>query len=222
METLNNNVEAMMVSQQRQQNEQVKVCQACGIFGHGADVCTSYRELYSKAEALAMYQWNQGRQRNNNNAYQQPRYDQNQSSGGSNYRTSPSVMYPVVLLRTAPLVSSSPSSVSPTANVGLYLGSSRPTDTPPLTPAKSRTSLLDKLSTPPTVCSSLSEMATRAFMVRSIPGQIQRQSPATSSMKPVDHSPAHQPLPYPWRLIHHPSHKVQECVFRQPYHYEEL
>ena len=89
METLSNNVKAMMVSQQGQQNQpgqvcqQVKVCQACGMNGHGADTCTAQREVYSEAEAQAMYQWNQGRQRNNNNAYQQPRNDQNQSWGGN-------------------------------------------------------------------------------------------------------------------------------------------
>ena len=42
IETLSNNVKAMMVSQQGQQNEQVKVCQACGIVGHGTDICTSH------------------------------------------------------------------------------------------------------------------------------------------------------------------------------------
>ena len=79
----------MMVNQQGQQNQQgqvcqqVKVCQACGMIGHGADTCTAQREVYSEAEAQAMYQWNQGRQRNNNNAYQQPRNDQNQSWGGN-------------------------------------------------------------------------------------------------------------------------------------------
>ncbi|KAI9153787.1 hypothetical protein LWI28_016552 [Acer negundo] len=85
---------------------------------------------------------------------------------------SPSVMYPAILLPAAPLVSSSPSSVSPTANVGLSLECGRPTDTPPLSPAKSRTSLLAKLSTSPTAHSPLSEMDAKASRVRSIPGQI--------------------------------------------------
>ncbi|KAI9177487.1 hypothetical protein LWI28_015806 [Acer negundo] len=114
---------------------------------------------------------------------------------------SPSVMYPAVILPTAPLVSSSPSSISLTANVGISLRSSRPTDTTHLTPAKSRTSLPAKLFTLPMARSPLSEMAARASRVRSIPGQIQRQAPATSSMKPVDHSlvspPPHLPRPRP-------------------------
>ncbi|KAI9192677.1 hypothetical protein LWI28_026458 [Acer negundo] len=86
----------------------------------------------------------------------------------------PTVMYPAVILPVAPLVSLSPSSVSPTANVGISLRSSRLTHNPPLTPAKSRTSLPAKLSTPPMARSSLSEMVARASRVRSIPGQIQR------------------------------------------------
>ncbi|KAI9194026.1 hypothetical protein LWI28_002483 [Acer negundo] len=98
-------------------------------------------------------------------------------------------MYPAVILHAVPLVSSSPSSVSLTTNVGISLGSSRPTDTPPLTSAKSRTSLPSKFSTSPTARSPLNEMAARASKVRSIPGQIQRQALATSSMKPIDHSP---------------------------------
>ncbi|KAI9169362.1 hypothetical protein LWI28_011200 [Acer negundo] len=77
-------------------------------------------------------------------------------------RASSSIMFPAVFLPVTPLVSSSPSSVSPTANVGLSLGSSRPTYTPLLTPAKSRTSLLAKFSTLPTVNFPLSEMAARA------------------------------------------------------------
>ncbi|KAI9169191.1 hypothetical protein LWI28_008640 [Acer negundo] len=112
-------------------------------------------------------------------------------NGGRREETlaSPSVMYPAVLLPAAPLVSSSPSSVSSTANVGLSLKSIRPTDTPPLTLAKSQISLPAKLSTLPTTHSHLSKMAARASRVRSILGQIQRQAPTTSSMKLVDHSP---------------------------------
>ncbi|KAI9174004.1 hypothetical protein LWI28_010228 [Acer negundo] len=106
-------------------------------------------------------------------------------------------MSSAILLPTTPINSSSPSSVSPTANVGLSLGSGQPTETPPLTPAKSRTSLLAKLSTPPTARSSLSEMVARASKVRSILGQIQKQAPATSSMIPVDQSPASPPPPPP-------------------------
>ncbi|KAI9192571.1 hypothetical protein LWI28_024905 [Acer negundo] len=108
-------------------------------------------------------------------------------------------MYPVVILPTAPLVSSSPYFVSLTANVGISLWSSRPTNTPHLTPAKSRTSLPAKLSTLPMTRSPLSKMAARASRVQSIPGQIQRQAPAISSMKPVDHSPVspHPPPPPP-------------------------
>ncbi|KAI9177498.1 hypothetical protein LWI28_015957 [Acer negundo] len=45
----------------------------------------------------------------------------------------PFVMSPAILLLAAPLVSLSPSSVFPTANVGLSLGSGQPIDTPPLT-----------------------------------------------------------------------------------------
>ncbi|KAI9176267.1 hypothetical protein LWI28_000576 [Acer negundo] len=60
-------------------------------------------------------------------------------ASGEVFVTSHSAMYPSVILPAVPLVSSSPSSVSLTANVGISLGSSRPTDTPPLTPAKSRT-----------------------------------------------------------------------------------
>ncbi|KAI9157385.1 hypothetical protein LWI28_021687 [Acer negundo] len=78
------------------------------------------------------------------------------------------------------------STVSPTANVGLSLGFGRPTNTPPLTLAKPRTSLLAKLSTPPTAHSPLSEMTAKASRVQSIPGKIQRHVPTTSSMKPVD------------------------------------
>ncbi|KAI9169580.1 hypothetical protein LWI28_014371 [Acer negundo] len=88
--------------------------------------------------------------------------------------TSPSIMYPSVILPTASLVSSSLSSISPIANVGISLGSNRSTDTPPLTPAKSRISLLAKLSTLPTARSPLSEMAARASRIQSILGQIQR------------------------------------------------
>ncbi|KAI9153251.1 hypothetical protein LWI28_008432 [Acer negundo] len=73
--------------------------------------------------------------------------------------SSPSIMYPAVILPVAPLVSSSPSSVSSTTKVGISLGSSWPTDTPHLTPAMSQTSLPAKLSTPPTARSPLSEMA---------------------------------------------------------------
>ncbi|KAI9174853.1 hypothetical protein LWI28_023672 [Acer negundo] len=106
-------------------------------------------------------------------------------------------MYLAILLPAAPLVSLSPSSVSPTANVGLSLRSGRPTDTPFLTLAKFRTSLPVKLSTPPTTCSHLSEMAAKASRVRNIMGQIQMQALTTSSIKPVDQSPAspHPPPP---------------------------
>ncbi|KAK4850263.1 hypothetical protein QYF36_005245 [Acer negundo] len=76
--------------------------------------------------------------------------------------SSPSIMYPAVILPTAPFVSSSPSSVSPTTNVGISLRSSWPTDTPPLTPAKSRTSPPAKHSTPPTARSPLRKIAARA------------------------------------------------------------
>ncbi|KAI9194099.1 hypothetical protein LWI28_003088 [Acer negundo] len=109
-------------------------------------------------------------------------------------------MYPAILLLVAPLISSSPSSVSSTANVSLFLGFGQHTDTPLLTLAKSRTSLLAKFSTPHMAHSPLSKMATKASRVRSIPGQIQRQAPATSSIKPVDQSPASpppSPLPPP-------------------------
>ncbi|KAI9168723.1 hypothetical protein LWI28_001067 [Acer negundo] len=108
-----------------------------------------------------------------------------------------SVMYPTVILPAAPLVSSSPSSVSLIANVGISLRSSRPTDTPPLTSTKSQTSLPVKLSTPPTARSSLSEIAARASRVRNIPGQIQRQASATFSMKPDDLSLVSPPHPPP-------------------------
>ncbi|KAI9181785.1 hypothetical protein LWI28_018566 [Acer negundo] len=103
-------------------------------------------------------------------------------------------MYPSVILPTAPLVSSSSSSLSPTANVGISLGSSWPTNTPPLTPAKSRTSFPAKLSTPPTARSPLSKMVVRASRVQSIPGQIQRsqlrvdraKETSTSVTPPID------------------------------------
>ncbi|KAI9176359.1 hypothetical protein LWI28_001801 [Acer negundo] len=110
---------------------------------------------------------------------------------------SPSVMYPAVILPAAPLVSSSPSSVSPTTNVGISLGSSRPTDTPPLTLAKSQTSLLAKLSTPPTARSPLIKMTVKASRVRSILGQIQRKAPSTYFMKHLNHSPGSPPPPSP-------------------------
>ncbi|KAI9161097.1 hypothetical protein LWI28_014370 [Acer negundo] len=108
-----------------------------------------------------------------------------------------SIMYPAIILPAAPLVSSSSSSVSPTANVGISLGFSRHIDTPHLTLAKSQTSLPTKLSTLPKASSPLSEMATRASRVRSISRQIQRQAPAISSRKPIDHSPVSPPPPPP-------------------------
>ncbi|KAI9181542.1 hypothetical protein LWI28_015969 [Acer negundo] len=66
------------------------------------------------------------------------------------------------ILLAAPLVPSSLPSASPTANVGISLGSSRSTDTPLLIPTKSQPSLPDTFSTPPTTRSPLSEIAARA------------------------------------------------------------
>ncbi|KAI9192480.1 hypothetical protein LWI28_023486 [Acer negundo] len=111
--------------------------------------------------------------------------------------SSPSIVLPAAILLASPHVSSSPPSASPTANVGIPLGSSRPTHTPLLTPAKSQPSIPATLFTPPTARSPLSEMAARASRVRSIPRQVQGQSPVTSSLKPVDHSPVNPPPPLP-------------------------
>ncbi|KAI9194305.1 hypothetical protein LWI28_004951 [Acer negundo] len=111
------------------------------------------------------------------------------SRGGGSRSASPSIVLPTAILPAAPPISSSPPYASPTANVGTSLGSSHPIDTPLLTPAKSQSSVPATLSTLPISCSHLSEMATRASRVRSIPRQVQRQAPVTSFVKLVDHSP---------------------------------
>ncbi|KAI9198509.1 hypothetical protein LWI28_017107 [Acer negundo] len=106
-------------------------------------------------------------------------------------------MLPTAILPAESLVSSFPPSASLTGNVSISLRSSRPTDTPHLTQAKSQPSLPATLSTPPMARFPLSEMAARASRVRSIPRQVQRQASATSSMKPVDHSLVSPPPPPP-------------------------
>ncbi|KAI9186510.1 hypothetical protein LWI28_017996 [Acer negundo] len=79
--------------------------------------------------------------------------------------TTSSVALPIALPVALP-ISSPPSStsftVSPTFNIGILLGSSRPTSTPLLTPANSQLSPPTTLTIPPVTCSPLIEMAARA------------------------------------------------------------
>ncbi|KAI9194996.1 hypothetical protein LWI28_010712 [Acer negundo] len=85
-------------------------------------------------------------------------------------RASPSIALPAALPD-----SSSPTSNSYAANVGVSLGPSQPTTTPPLTPIKSQLSPPTTLYVPSANRSPFSEMAARAARVRDFP----RHTPPT-------------------------------------------
>ncbi|KAK4842005.1 hypothetical protein QYF36_014143 [Acer negundo] len=91
----------------------------------------------------------------------------------------------------------SSASDSPTANVGVSLGPSRPTTTPPLTPTKSQPSPPTTFLVPLATLSPFSEMATRVAKVRDLRSQTQRQTSTALSVTLSESSPVIPPPPLP-------------------------